>query len=304
MKKEYCVYVHTNKTNGKKYVGITSRKPKERWRGGSSYKYNSHFYSAIKKYGWDGFDHEVLLVGLTKSQADSWERALIAQWNTTDRNNGYNIGLGGEGHESISAQTRKRMSRSAKQRFKKPEEIQKNKERGVLQYSTAEGIEKDRQAQLKYHEMNPEARYRKARAVNQYDLNGHFIKQWKSVTDAKKAYGGAIEAACESRIRRKTAGGYMWRYADIEGDTNDIEPVHYEDCSRAVNQYSLDGVFIRQWKGLSVAEKTLNIRNVSEVCNGHRGKAAGYIWRFADLEDRKQIEPYRRNKNGTQNNAI
>lgn len=304
MKKEYCVYVHTNKTNGKKYVGITSRKPTERWHGGSNYKYNLHFYSAIKKYGWDGFDHDVLLVGLTKSQADSWERALIAQWNTTDKNNGYNIGLGGEGHESISARTRKKMSRAAKQRYKKPEEVQKNKERGVLQFSTTEAIEKDRQAQLKYHEMNPEARYRKARAVNQYDLNGHFIKQWKSVMDAKRAYGGAIEEACYNRTRRKTAGGYMWRYADIEGDTNDIKPVHYEDCLRAVNQYSLDGVFIRQWKGLSVAEKTLNIRNVSEVCNGHRGKAAGYIWRFADLEDRKQIEPYRRNRNGTQNNAI
>lgn len=293
MKKEYCVYVHTNKTNGKRYVGITSQKPKRRWQGGSSYKPNLHFYRAIKKYGWDGFDHEVLLFGLTKSQADSWERALIAQWNTTDENYGYNIGLGGEGHESFSARTRKKMSRSAKQRFKNPEEIQKNKERGRLQLSTREAIEAERERQIQYLKDHPEKRYVTARAVNQYDIDGRFMRQWKSIADARCELGDiGIGAVCNSSYGRKTAGGFMWRYADEVDGLKDIEPVVIEDCFRTVNQYNLDGVFIRQWKGLSVAEKTLNIKNVSEVCNGHRRQAAGYMWRFADLESRKQIEPY------------
>ena len=304
MGKEYCVYVHTNKTNGKKYVGITCQKPQRRWGDGRNYRFNQHFYGAIKKYGWDGFSHEILMSGLSKSQADKMERMLIAQWDCTNHEKGYNSSLGGDGHESFSAQTKERMSKSAKRRFEDPEELRKNQARGLLQFSTAEAIEKDRQAQLKYHEMNPRARYQKARLINQYDLDGHFVKQWKSIADAKRVFGGAIIAVCKNEYRRKSAGGYMWRYADIVGNTKDIKPVHYGDCWRAVNQYSLDGVFIRQWKGLSAAEKALNIRNVSEVCNGHRGKAAGYIWRFADLEDRKQIEPYRRNKNGTQNNAI
>lgn len=54
MENSYCVYVHTNKANGKRYVGITSREPEVRWKNGFAYKSNPHLDSAFKKYGRDG----------------------------------------------------------------------------------------------------------------------------------------------------------------------------------------------------------------------------------------------------------
>ena len=45
----YSVYIHINKVNGKKYVGVTRGKPENRWRKGNGYKYNTHFFSAIQK---------------------------------------------------------------------------------------------------------------------------------------------------------------------------------------------------------------------------------------------------------------
>lgn len=295
MKNEYCVYVHINKVNGKRYVGITRRQPKDRWHGGSNYKQNPHFYRAIKKYGWDGFDHVVLFSGLTRDEAVSWEIALISQWNLTNPKNGYNVSNGGDGAFSISDRMRSSMSKAAKKRFEDPEEIEKNRERGRKRFSTAEAIERDRQSQLKFHEEHPDAKYLKARAVNQYLLDGRFIRSWRSITDARSEYPGTgIQRACQNKYGSKSAAGFMWRYADEVCGDSDIDPVCIDTCQRKINQYSLDGKYIQSWNGISEAEKTLNIKNLSEVCNGRRGKSAGYMWRFADLEDRKQIEPYRR----------
>mgnify|MGYP002658749408 CR=1 FL=1 len=56
----YCVYKHTNKINGKVYIGQSSN-IKERWsRKGTCYKGCTYFYNAIQKYGWDNFEHIIL----------------------------------------------------------------------------------------------------------------------------------------------------------------------------------------------------------------------------------------------------
>lgn len=64
--KKYCVYCHTNKINGKKYIGITSQKPQHRWKNGQGYRNNEYFFRAIEKYGWHNFTHEILYTDLSK----------------------------------------------------------------------------------------------------------------------------------------------------------------------------------------------------------------------------------------------
>lgn len=94
--RKYCVYCHTNKVNGKKYVGITCQTPERRWgKNGSAYKKSTYFYNAIKKYGWDNFNHEILFEGLTKDKAETREIELIAEWCLTNKRLGYNLAEGG-----------------------------------------------------------------------------------------------------------------------------------------------------------------------------------------------------------------
>ena len=90
----YIVYKHTNKTNGKIYIGITCQTPEQRWRSGLGDKDQSKFYNAILKYSWNGFLHEIIFSNLSQKQAYELEEKLIKQYDSID--NGYNIQIGGE----------------------------------------------------------------------------------------------------------------------------------------------------------------------------------------------------------------
>lgn len=90
----YTVYKHTF-PNGKVYIGITSIDPKKRWANGAGYKDNARMYNAIKKYGWDNIQHEILITGLTQEQAYEKEIALIAEHRSMEFDKGYNRHIGG-----------------------------------------------------------------------------------------------------------------------------------------------------------------------------------------------------------------
>lgn len=95
MYKKYCVYIHINKTNDKKYIGITSKPPKQRWDNGKGYLNNPYFNHSIEKYGWDNFEHKVLFENLTKEESKITEIEMIEKFNTLVPN-GYNLTKGGD----------------------------------------------------------------------------------------------------------------------------------------------------------------------------------------------------------------
>ena len=99
--------------NGKRYVGITSQRPENRWGvNGNNYKNKCpHFWNAIQKYGWDNFDHLVVERHLSKEDACAMEIELIRIFNTQDRNHGYNTMSGGTA-PSIPKEVRDKMSLS------------------------------------------------------------------------------------------------------------------------------------------------------------------------------------------------
>lgn len=105
----YCVYKHTNTVNGKVYIGITSKRPEARWESGNGYRHNAYFNNAIEKHGWDVFSHEILYNGLTEEDALNIERKLIFEYDSTNREYGYNIELGGRKRGAFSEETLEKM---------------------------------------------------------------------------------------------------------------------------------------------------------------------------------------------------
>ena len=98
--KTYSIYKHTNKANGKVYIGQTNQNPKDRWENGEGYKTQAKFYRAIKRYGWDSFSHEILAEGIeTVDLANELEMHYIQVYNSVKR--GYNTTLGGDNREHL-----------------------------------------------------------------------------------------------------------------------------------------------------------------------------------------------------------
>lgn len=110
--KNYCVYCHTNKIDGKRYIGITSQKPEYRWKNGNGYRNNIYFYRAIQKYGWHNFLHEILYTDLSKADAEALEIRIIKEYKTTDNQYGYNIENGGNGTEKFTDEVRVKISQA------------------------------------------------------------------------------------------------------------------------------------------------------------------------------------------------
>lgn len=69
---------------------MTGLKPQTRWCNGSGYGNQPKFYEDIVKYGWDGFEHEIIYDNLTKPEAQEKEIELIKEYKTYDIQYGYN----------------------------------------------------------------------------------------------------------------------------------------------------------------------------------------------------------------------
>lgn len=112
--RHYTIYCHKNLINGKIYIGQTGMIPyTRRWQGhgvsGSPYKNCPHFEKAIIKYGWKNFEHFILKDNLTLEEANKYEELLIALYDSTNPDIGYNVAKGGDNH-THSEETRKKIS--------------------------------------------------------------------------------------------------------------------------------------------------------------------------------------------------
>ena len=89
MENGYTVYRHIC-PNNKMYIGITRKKPEDRFLNGQGYFDNKKFYKDITKYGWDNIKHEILFENLSRKLALCIESIYIVFYNTCNEYNGYN----------------------------------------------------------------------------------------------------------------------------------------------------------------------------------------------------------------------
>lgn len=222
----YTVYRHTGPT-GKVYIGITSQKPENRWGvGGCGYRYNTYFWRAIQKYGWEAFTHEIIAQGLTKEKAAQVEVELIARHSSTDPAKGYNHSTGGEKSgagarhtaeaklkiaaankgKTLSIETRKKVSASRKGWHPGPETRARMAE-----------ASKGRPSPRKGKKLDPETLERLRSAAERKPVKnldtGEIFPSIQGAARALGLHAGAIWATCNGK--QKTHGGFRWAYGEV-----------------------------------------------------------------------------------------
>jgi group I intron endonuclease len=239
--KMYTVYIHRSPSN-KAYIGITCKKPTSRWDNGNGYKKQPYFWNAIKKYGWDNFEHIILMDHLTKVEACQAERLLIALFDTMNKDYGYNIQSGGEtGNDGVpmsdetkrklseakkgkrpSDETRERQSKAQRERWTDEDRL-KLSEKTSGENNPMFGVHR-------YGEQNPMYGKRHSEESKQKMSRTKIISPseskksvicldtqiiYNSIADAERRTNickANIAACCRHEKSRKTAGGYRWMF--------------------------------------------------------------------------------------------
>lgn len=221
----YTVYMHEHIESGKKYIGITCKVPKHRWDNGKGYPPKSHFGKAIAKYGWDMFNHIILCTGLSKEEACKMEIDLIAKYNTTNHEHGYNNSTGGElsglgSRFSMTEETKAKMRKPKSEEHKKHMSEAKKGERNAMYGKHISEENKRKMAEARIGLKHSKERIKKIResqknkrAVICLETGEEYI----SASEASRAKG--IDCSCLLKVckgLRSTAGNLHWQYKSTE----------------------------------------------------------------------------------------
>ena len=147
------------------------------------------------------------------------------------------------------------------------------------------------------HVVSKEAREKIASAlsnpVDQYDLNGNFIKTWKSIAEVSRSFHchvTSISDCCSGR--RYTCKGYIWRRHGEKISEQDLLNVN----KYKIACFNLDGTLYKIYNSVKDAaeENNVNINSIENCCSGIRGKVKTFVYRhYNDVKDNLLIPPYK-----------
>jgi group I intron endonuclease len=265
------VYIYTNKVNSKVYIGQTinlyNRKIQHK-----NAKDNLPFHCAIRKYGLYNFDYSVLKTIVTYNHEDLfflmnfWEKFYIKEYKSNDRRFGYNIESGGNNTPK---------SEETKEKFKKNHCNFKGKNHP--QWGTH--LSNERKQKLREYHSIP---------IVQLSLDGDFIKEWTSSTEASFSLGfgrsGIISICKCAKGEMLTYKGFIFiRKKDytLKAIQERIKLKHKPHNCKPVYQYTKEGTFIKKWNTRKEAEVYYNASE-STIYHSIKGNyvSLGYRWSY------------------------
>ena len=199
-----CIYMHKNKINGKVYIGQTIQdNPNKRWKNGHNYKTCTFFARAIKKYGWNNFQHIILQQGdFSQEELNQKQQCYISFYDACNPQKGYNISSGGANGISPNALP------AAIEWMKNHPDFGLARAQDMLKWQQQHPKEV-KQQRLYAQKRMVEARKRKVRCIETQIV---YQSASEAARQIPKASQSKICMVC--RGQRKTSGGYHWEYVN------------------------------------------------------------------------------------------
>jgi len=198
--KKCGIYKITNPINLKCYIGYSSDIT-TRW---ASHRRNLRRNTHVNPYLQSAYNipnsHEFIYEIIHKcsiSDLPMYEKYFIKKYNAFYKNGGYNMTPGGDGQpsgENHPNYGKKRLDLAGKPAWNK----------GLKGATIAwnKGLKRP----------NPYGCYNEKK-IDQFDLNGNFVKRWNSITETSTQYNMRAIGNC-LRGRTGSSCKYIWRYAN------------------------------------------------------------------------------------------
>lgn len=231
-----------NLINGKSYVGLTRRGLDQRWKEHvrGSRRPKLYVQYAIRKHGVDCWQRVVLQECEDLSGAKLVEIMWIKRLGTFG-DDGYNGTPGGDAVGEFTEEMRKKISDAAKRRGPVSEETRRlMSEAAKNRPSPSVGTREKLRRALKGKTPSDETRQR--------------------MSEVARRWSKRPSPSDETRVKRSRS---------MQGKN-----------AIAVDQLTLDGIFIQKFASMSEATRQTGVKNISGCCRGIRFNAGGFVWRY------------------------
>lgn len=280
-----CIYKITNKYNNKSYIGQTKRslevRLKEHYRDAyrpKSSMYSSIFYRAIRKYGYEAFEHSILEF-CDDEELNSREQYWIKYYATFPQ--GYNMNCGGDciGSHHLNYEEIYETKILYQMNARELADYFHCSIVTIQNALKAKGLSKQKIAQISASKRN--------KAVYAYNPNTKEIQYFSSKAEAARVTNvNRININKALKGETKAAGGYLWTINKqlLEQKINELNLTRPLTHQIKIDQYSLDNQYIAtynsQKEALKAIGRTSNSGGISNNLHGRAKSAYGFIWKY------------------------
>jgi len=285
----YYIYKATNKINGKSYIGQTINYKNRLWQHRRCYeKEDCKFHDAIKEFGFDNFEWEVIETCERKEEADNLERKYIELFDSY--RNGYNENKGSVGGHNAKSIVCLNLNGDFIKRYDSAADAEKDGFNNVNvllccknKLKTCKNhlfmFEEDYDANGAREYIKPASTSRKK--VVQCDLEGNLIARYDSVQEASEK-SGANRTTISGVLSKtyKSANGLIFVYED-DFPIKDLSVYYKKKKGRKIAQVDIkSGEIIDVYERISDAGKILgvNYKGIQKVVDKPERTAFGYKW--------------------------